>query len=267
MAVYEDVVPSVEVEPESRPARNFDRVRVADVPSGSEGEEYRALAAAHSAVGGGPGYLKWVGAICFDEDPVCPDDGILGVSAAGMASLAGADFGSEIDSLIVGQACEVIDAHEWAFFSADGSWISVSWDVNDFRVLGASNAFMDVYVEARPEAPDDALTWLHSEGYLFTDSVPVRRVERPRTPRILKPLLSRTEYEDRFEGSTTGEFLARLYGADVAGELWQLHLDMGEYADPLVGDAWKELARMKQERPELETRLREIWDGVSPPAA
>lgn len=264
LATYEAIAPNVAVEPEAPPARRLDRVRVTDVPSDSSGEDYRALASAHAAVGGGRVYVKWVGAMFFGDDPVCPDDGIIGVTAPGMGRLAELDdFAAELDPRIDVRTNGFLSAHDWTVFAADGSWIATSWESNDFRALGASDDFMDAYIAARPESHDDALTWLDSEGYLFTESVPVRRVERPRTPRFLKGLISRTEYEDRFEGSTTGNFLSRLYGGDVANELWQLHLDMNEFANPLMGDAWKELRAMKQQRPELDARLREIWDGVS----
>lgn len=263
LAVYESVSANVAVEPESPPTRTLDRVRVTDVPSDSTGEDYGALVAANAACGGGPAYVKWVGAIYFGDDPVCPEDGIIGVTAEGMKQLAAIDdFASEIDPAINVESNGFLSAHDWTVFAADGSWISTSWESNDFRALGASNAFMDAYIEAKPDAHDDALTWLDSEGHLFTESVPVRRAERPRAPKFLKGLLTRTEYEDRFENSTTGDFLTRLYGREVASELWQLHLDMGEFADPLMGDAWKELRALKKKRPEVETRLREIWDGA-----
>ncbi len=259
---YESLAPNVVPEPQAPPRRRLDRVRVADTPCDTCSDDYRGLAAAHIATGGGTVYVKWIGALYHGGDPACVEDGLIAVSAEGIRQMAASeDLTERMDAMVAGRTGGDLDVYEWTLFAANGSWIAKSVDYNDFRALGADGAFMDAYIAARPDAHDDVLTWLNSEGYLFTRSEPVRRFERPRAPGLLRRLLARTEYEDRFENSTTGDFLTRLYGADVADELWQLHLEMAEFDNPLIGDAWKALRAMKDARPELDARLREIWDG------
>ncbi len=265
MAVHAEITGNLDPSGKARTERRFDRVRVAALTGSIDyyDIELRAIAAGHAAVGGGPILIRWYGAHS-EIGPTGPSDGVVETTAEELVRIAELD---EPDDALAGlepdarAGLQNFMSMEWSIFAANGRWMASSRDVEDFYLLGGSEDFMGGYLAVRPAAPDDVLTWLSSTGYLFTNHTLVRRIARPRTPRFLRGVLDREEYEDRFDGSFTARLLERLYGAGVAGELWGLHLEMEDLANSLVGDAWKELAMLKERRPELEARLREIWDG------
>lgn len=55
-------------------------------------------------------------------------------------------------------------------------------------------------------------------------------------------------------------YLSRLYGSEVASEIWDLKLAMERYEPtPYFSEPAKELELLKADRPELNERLAEIW--------
>lgn len=272
LAVYDEIIGNFSSDPEDAPGRPLDRSRVVEFFTSidySTGADLNALLDAHESTGGGPVIARWTSALYFGEEDLDPPDGMIEVDFAELVRVAHLEDPDEhlfarLDKMIAA-GLAASSAAEYCLYSADGRWISVSWDSNDFYALGGSDAFMDAYVNNRPEAPDDVVTWLSSLGSVFVTWAPVRGWRRPRGPRFLRKLMTRVEYEDRFEGSPTELFLSRLYGPSVAAELWEIHLEMESMSTSFVGDAWRDLAQLKQQRPELESRLLDIWNGSGKP--
>jgi hypothetical protein len=220
------------------PGRTLDAVRIVHQANSFDhfdAEELDALAGAASAVGDEGAY--WYAT-------VTPLDSPIRVDLAGLAEYARScekgpreeDFGA-LDPRAT-SALFNFYSDETAIFSPSSSWISVGWEASDISLMAGTREFMAEYVSLRPSAAEDVITWIKFLGKLLTNKT-----------------------GGEYSGSTLEKFLRRLYGPEVARELWEISLELDNYQRfRLYSNAEREWEKLKRDRPELPARLREIWD-------
>lgn len=273
MEMHTAIVDNVSVESD-RPIKQLDRARV--LYSGSsiffvDADHLLALAHAAGLLGEDGAYLYAPSAV-GDADAAEPPDVPVWIDILELGRIVErceANDKQPQKTDFDGVAPEAMTllfnyhASEWSVFSTRGEWIWSAWDNADFAAIAGSDKFMTEYLAHRPSSVDDASTWISAEGHIFATSVNRPRSRRPRVPAFWYRVIGNEEYLGSvLEGSTLEIFLNKLYGQQVAQELWWIHSEMELLsANPFFGDAWKELSLLKKRLPWLESRLLEIWNG------
>jgi hypothetical protein len=280
LALHAEIVGNVDI-PGEAVGRKLEVVRVAEIGwsiDGIWGKQLRGLVAASAAIGESGAYWISSGAV-----PSRPEDDAteqpIWVDLPKWAQLitqlenAGEQFEAEhygpIDGELAGSLFNAF-ADSGSLFSPNGSWISTSWDSGDVNAMAGDSVFMGAYRDACPDVIEDVLSWTYSLGELFARRLRGPAKRRPRQPRWLSSLtVSEPEiigYE--FENTTLEAFLSRLYGADLASEIWKVSREMEDArTNPVYSDAPMEVARWLTDHPELREWLGALWTGAATPKA
>lgn len=267
--VHSSIVGNVEVNP-SAIDRRLEAVRVVELDTGIDAlwaDHLRALTAASAGED-----VYWMTADAFgglehDEATEAPIGIDLPRLTALVAELEEDEACLEIESFDGFESSALnslfcIFSKESSMFPASGDWISTAWDGADNTAIAGSRSLIESYLGHCPDVVDDVLTWTSCPGYLLARDIRQPGLRRPRAPKWLSPILGREpsiighEYED----SLLETYLSRLYGSEVASEIWDLKLAMERYEPtPYFSEPAKELELLKADRPELNERLAEIW--------
>lgn len=152
----------------------------------------------------------------------------------------------------------------WSLISTRGSWAYASYGSGEDNWIVGSQAFLDAYLEARPEAIFDVLIWMHGDGSFLASGRVTRR--RESIWRWISPFVS--EYERAYEPHMQGA-LERFYPPEDARWIWDTFVASHEANHFPTFISWEgreaKVMGFLTADPGIAERLEQIWRGRPKP--